>query len=224
MTPRWHAMSISVTPCSDLRLHRALSTSIGTIAGDPSTAATITMDRRTQTSYDKSITMRQRRQPVHPSNYRGLPWYLGSAVPIVYRPVLGAIESFSQRTHCSIATLASQRKGESCSHIRITATQRHQFSSSMPPPNPTKEKVSGTKEKDVRLEETNHNHKPTTTSIVDRMPLSVQPYMHLARLDKPIGTMLLLWPCYWSTAIAADPGHWPDPKLLGLFTIGTHNK
>jgi hypothetical protein len=51
----------------------------------------------------------------------------------------------------------------------------------------------------------------------------VQPYMRLARLDKPIGTMLLLWPCYWSTAIAADPGHWPDPKLLGLFTIGTHN-
>eukprot|EP00978_Attheya_sp_CCMP212_P014582 scaffold37257_cov54-Attheya_sp.AAC.5 len=91
----------------------------------------------------------------------------------------------------------------------------------MPPPNPTKEKASGTKGKDVGLEETNHNHNSTTTSIVDRMPLSVQPYMHLARLDKPIGTMLLLWPCYWSTAIAADPGHWPDPKLLGLFTIGS---
>jgi len=39
-------------------------------------------------------------------------------------------------------------------------------------------------------------------------------------MDKPIGTWLLLWPCAWSTAIAAGAGHLPDPKLLGLFTAG----
>mmetsp|Transcript_21400 Transcript_21400/g.38674 ORF Transcript_21400/g.38674 Transcript_21400/m.38674 type:complete len:300 (+) Transcript_21400:228-1127(+) len=231
---RWHDMSISVNPCSDLRLRlyraRVRSTTIGA-------RSNITRDPSTQTSYhDKTITMRQGGQPVHPSNHRGRQWYLGSThtAPIIYRPVFGTTStSFSRRTHHSLPTLCSrsvetvrhdERNGKSSSQIRITSTQCHHFSS-MPPPNPTKEKVSGTKGKDVPvgLEETNHNHNSTTTSIVDRLPLSVQPYMRLARLDKPIGTMLLLWPCYWSTAIAADPGHWPDPKLLGLFTIGTHN-
>ena len=29
------------------------------------------------------------------------------------------------------------------------------------------------------------------------LPRQVQPYARLARLDKPIGTWLLLWPCIW---------------------------
>lgn len=29
------------------------------------------------------------------------------------------------------------------------------------------------------------------------LPKKVQPYAHLARLDKPIGTWLLAWPCMW---------------------------
>lgn len=29
------------------------------------------------------------------------------------------------------------------------------------------------------------------------LPRGVQPYARLARLDKPIGTWLLLWPCMW---------------------------
>lgn len=29
------------------------------------------------------------------------------------------------------------------------------------------------------------------------LPSSAQPYARLARLDKPIGTWLLLWPCIW---------------------------
>lgn len=29
------------------------------------------------------------------------------------------------------------------------------------------------------------------------LPMQVQPYARLARLDKPIGTWLLLWPCMW---------------------------
>lgn len=29
------------------------------------------------------------------------------------------------------------------------------------------------------------------------LPRSAQPYARLARLDKPIGTWLLLWPCIW---------------------------
>lgn len=30
---------------------------------------------------------------------------------------------------------------------------------------------------------------------LDRMPKSIQPYLYLTRIDKPIGTWLLFWPC-----------------------------
>ncbi|XP_037449162.1 4-hydroxybenzoate polyprenyltransferase, mitochondrial isoform X1 [Triticum dicoccoides] len=42
----------------------------------------------------------------------------------------------------------------------------------------------------------------------------------LARLDKPIGTWLLAWPCMWSITIAAMPGELPDLKMLALFGCG----
>ncbi len=55
---------------------------------------------------------------------------------------------------------------------------------------------------------------------VDRYPpAGLRPYLKLARADKPIGTWLLLWPCGWSLALAADGG-WPDPRLLALFGLG----
>jgi len=57
------------------------------------------------------------------------------------------------------------------------------------------------------------------TTWVDRMPTSVQPYLELMRLEKPIGTWLLLWPCFWSTAL--QPLHTlPDFKLMALFGVG----
>lgn len=60
------------------------------------------------------------------------------------------------------------------------------------------------------------------------LPENLRPYGYLARIDKPIGTCLLLWPCLWSSALAAgqDSGGWevmpflPEPKLLALFTVG----
>ena len=54
---------------------------------------------------------------------------------------------------------------------------------------------------------------------VDRYaPGIVRPYMRLARLDRPIGTRLLLLPCWWSMALAT-PG-WPDWTIGALFGIG----
>lgn len=35
-----------------------------------------------------------------------------------------------------------------------------------------------------------------------------------------LGTMLLFWPCTWSIAMAADPGCFPDAKMLALFGAG----
>lgn len=53
---------------------------------------------------------------------------------------------------------------------------------------------------------------------VARASTRVRPYLRLARLDRPIGTWLLLWPCWWSLALAAPT--WPDPVLLILFGLG----
>jgi 4-hydroxybenzoate polyprenyltransferase len=54
---------------------------------------------------------------------------------------------------------------------------------------------------------------------VDRLaPLTLRPYIRLARLDRPIGTWLLLFPCWWGIALAADG--WPDWWLIALFGIG----
>ena len=71
---------------------------------------------------------------------------------------------------------------------------------------------------------------PTTTSdkkneklaarLVAGAPTSVQPYLKLMRLDRPIGTWLLFWPCGWGIASAAPAGCFPDPYMLALFGTG----
>src|SRR5947207_2194262 len=50
------------------------------------------------------------------------------------------------------------------------------------------------------------------------LPGWVEPYARLARLDRPIGTWLLLFPAWWGIALAA--AEWPDPVLLLLFALG----
>jgi 4-hydroxybenzoate polyprenyltransferase len=54
---------------------------------------------------------------------------------------------------------------------------------------------------------------------IDRWsPTPFRPYLRLMRLDRPIGTWLLLLPCWWGIALAT-PGL-PDPTLVLLFAIG----
>ena len=43
-------------------------------------------------------------------------------------------------------------------------------------------------------------------------------YIRLMRLDKPIGSLLLLWPTYWALFLSSDG--WPDLDLLIIFTLG----
>src|SRR5579862_3537020 len=50
------------------------------------------------------------------------------------------------------------------------------------------------------------------------LPGWAEPYARLARLDRPIGTWLLLFPGWWGIALAAP--HWPNPWLLLLFALG----
>src|SRR5579871_4940160 len=53
---------------------------------------------------------------------------------------------------------------------------------------------------------------------VASLPGGLRPYARLARLDRPIGTWLLLFPCWWGIALAAE--RWPDWYLMALFGIG----
>ena len=58
---------------------------------------------------------------------------------------------------------------------------------------------------------------------VDRhAPAALLPYLHLARFDRPIGSWLLLFPCWWSLALAELYRGRPYPNLwyLGLFFVG----
>ncbi|XP_015600631.1 4-hydroxybenzoate polyprenyltransferase, mitochondrial isoform X1 [Cephus cinctus] len=57
-------------------------------------------------------------------------------------------------------------------------------------------------------------------TIVNKSPKKVQPYIKLMRIDKPIGSWLLYWPCGWSIALAAPAGAIPDLHLLALFGLG----
>lgn len=54
---------------------------------------------------------------------------------------------------------------------------------------------------------------------IDRLvPPGGRPFFRLARLDRPIGTWLVLVPCWWGTALAT-PG-WPNPWFIALFAVG----
>ncbi len=57
---------------------------------------------------------------------------------------------------------------------------------------------------------------------VDRYaPGRLKPWLRLIRADRLIGVWLLLWPCWWSVALAAQKSEsLPDPFLLALFAVG----
>jgi 4-hydroxybenzoate polyprenyltransferase len=64
----------------------------------------------------------------------------------------------------------------------------------------------------------------STGNWVDRhAPAALRPYLRLARADRPIGSWLLLLPCWWSAALAgvAAGTAGPNPRHLVLFAVGT---
>ncbi len=63
----------------------------------------------------------------------------------------------------------------------------------------------------------------STGNWVDTLaPSWLRPYLRLARADRPIGSWLLLMPCWWSAGIAAVyAGHpYPNPWHVLLFFVG----
>ena len=55
------------------------------------------------------------------------------------------------------------------------------------------------------------------TGWIERLPDRWRDYASLARWDRPVGTWLLLLPCWWGQALADSL---PDPWLMLLFAIG----
>ncbi|MCA1489555.1 4-hydroxybenzoate octaprenyltransferase [Sinorhizobium alkalisoli] len=63
---------------------------------------------------------------------------------------------------------------------------------------------------------------PSTNWVYRALPRALWPYAQLARWDRPIGWQLLMWPCLWSTALAAGTaaslgGFSPARFLLHVF-------
>ena len=78
-----------------------------------------------------------------------------------------------------------------------------------PPPHPTlSPRRRGAETADIRRDDWAARHAPAV----------LLPYIRLARLDRPIGTWLLLFPGWWAIALAAKS--WPDWRLIVLFAIG----
>nr|XP_018264530.1 4-hydroxybenzoate polyprenyl transferase [Kwoniella dejecticola CBS 10117]OBR86688.1 4-hydroxybenzoate polyprenyl transferase [Kwoniella dejecticola CBS 10117] len=63
-------------------------------------------------------------------------------------------------------------------------------------------------------------------SILDKLPkwaAPARPYLALTRIDKPIGSLLLFWPCTWSITMASTALHLPPTVPLfyiSLFGLG----
>jgi 4-hydroxybenzoate polyprenyltransferase len=53
--------------------------------------------------------------------------------------------------------------------------------------------------------------------LIGALPAPMRPFAALMRIDRPIGTWLLFWPCAWSVALAGVGGRW---SLFALFAIG----
>ncbi|MEO7654664.1 MAG: 4-hydroxybenzoate octaprenyltransferase [Sphingomicrobium sp.] len=52
---------------------------------------------------------------------------------------------------------------------------------------------------------------------IGALPARLRPFASLMRLDRPIGTWLLFWPCAWSVALAGVGGWW---DLFAWFLLG----
>lgn len=53
-------------------------------------------------------------------------------------------------------------------------------------------------------------------------PMAVRPYLKLARIDRPVGTWLLLWPCIWSMSLMISGYSLLELGLIALlFAIGS---
>lgn len=75
---------------------------------------------------------------------------------------------------------------------------------------------------DVMIEATTRVADATGNWVDRSAPLWTRPYLRLSRFDRPIGSWLLLMPCWWSAALAAGVAHdlHQLPMTIALFFVG----
>ncbi len=56
------------------------------------------------------------------------------------------------------------------------------------------------------------------SEVLPQMAATLADYGRLMRLDRPIGTFLLLWPAVWALWLASDGR--PDPHVFIVFVLG----
>ena len=74
--------------------------------------------------------------------------------------------------------------------------------------------AAGTAYRAVRCIRSAGDAKPDPTLQKPRVEPAWKPYMELARMDKPIGSLLLFWPCCWGVALATPAAAMPDIALM----------
>ncbi|XP_045541322.1 4-hydroxybenzoate polyprenyltransferase, mitochondrial [Papilio machaon] len=101
--------------------------------------------------------------------------------------------------------------------VRLYSAQTDQHRQKVVIETSTPKIVIDKKRNDVLAEEKNIDVRLST------LLKKVDPYIRLARWDRPIGVYLLYWPCSWSIALASLPGTVPLHTTLqtaALFLIG----
>lgn len=126
------------------------------------------------------------------------------------RNFLSAFKSVTNHRRCIqlSSTFTPNRSSESC---------LYPISNTILPPN-----INNLPTRCLSTNNSNHNV-PTDSVGIQKLKefgKHILPYGKLIRIDRPIGSWLLFWPCGWSIALSAAPGAWPDPVMLGLFAAG----
>lgn len=60
---------------------------------------------------------------------------------------------------------------------------------------------------------------PSNNWVYKVLPRAAWPYAQLARWDRPIGWQLLMWPCFWSSALAANSAAETGNLSVALFAF-----
>lgn len=147
---------------------------------------------------------------------------------LVQRPIAGprSLHSLFNRSfinlrlkNCVNNSLRSHTRPRNPAPFRLFGSGRPRLASN-PSQKPSSLPESLLHGKPKEAHEERHSPLPPLPTWMTELPPALVPYLQLARADKPIGTWLLLLPCFWSIALATPGGCLPSPFLMGTFAAG----
>jgi len=65
------------------------------------------------------------------------------------------------------------------------------------------------------------DNKAKSINIIDSLPEKIQLLLKLGRYDRPIGTLLLFWPCAWGTTLGALTLNITLAKFISMYFVGS---